>query len=427
MVKNLQSQSKLAAASYLIGERLIRMFIGFFVHAWMARTLTPEDFGFISYIVKGVAVYYTFGLFGNDEVVIKELLSQKKEEQKNVLVTVTYLRLLIGTLGFVVMLLITGLASGFGSETWYWMLIFGITIPMQALTVYELPFISNMSMQPIFLARNSSYFIGVICKIIGLLKHFTKSSFIIIYMIEEFFGKFFSAILAFKQGWCGGKFNSKLAYYLLGPSLLSFFASFILLFDQRLPFLVLDYFGSATEIGKYAVVITLLDIALLFPVSLATAIFPSVVHGKNTSLEAYEKNRQHLANCLIWLGFAFAIFIWPLAPLIIKLLYGGKYLEVIPLLRGLAFTSILNFYNVGRFKWFVLDKALPDWIALLTSGLIIQSLALYLLIPQYGLSGIIGAVLLGQIIPNLLLVWRKNVRESLKIFFRSLKIQNFIP
>jgi len=359
--------------------------------------------------------------------VIKELLSRDKNDQKNVLTTVTYIRFLIGIIGLAVMLVITGLASGFGSQTWYWMFIFGLTIPMQALMVYELPFIANMSMQPIVLARNSSYFIGVFLKIIGLLKHLTKSSFIIIYMLEEFFGKFFAFLLALRNGWGGGKFNSQLAYLILAPSLLSFLASFLILFDQRLPFLILDYFGNASDIGNYAVVITLLDISLLFPVSLATAIFPSVVQGKHTGTELYEKNRQHLANLLVWLGLAFAICIWFLAPFIVKLLYGGKYLDVIPLLRGLAFASILSFFNVGRFKWFVLDNALPDWIALLVAGLIIQTIALYLLIPEFGLNGIIFSVLLSQILPNLIFLWKTEVRKSVIIFFRSFKIQNFIP
>ena len=160
--------NKLQAASLLVGERLIRLVIGFFIHAWMARTLSPEDFGYITYIIKGVAVYYTFGLFGTDEVIMKELISRKPEFQKDVLKTTLILRFGIGMIGWFLMSILNGFVSGFGTDTWFWMFIFGMTIPVQALTVYEVPFITSMSMSKVFYARNGSYFVGVIGKITAL-------------------------------------------------------------------------------------------------------------------------------------------------------------------------------------------------------------------------------------------------------------------
>lgn len=274
-------------------------------------------------------------------------------------------------------------------------------------------------MKPVFYARNTSYFVGVSGKILALLNSWTKTSFILVYALEEAAWKLFVYFLAARNGWSGGIFKKDIASSLWNASLLSFFAAFILLFDQRLPYFFLDHFGDPTMLGQYSVVIALLDIALLVPISLSTAMFPSVAEGKNKGHAEYMYHRQHLANWLIWMALVFAIGVFVTAPWMIQLLYAGKYTEVTPILRGMAFTSIISFFNVGRFKWFALDNALRDWIALLLAGILVQSIALYLLIPRYGLNGVVLSALIGQVLPNILLLFRSSIRESIFVLFRT--------
>ena len=423
MSSHLNYHGKVIAVSYLVGERLIRLFVGFFIHAWMARSLSPGDFGFISYVVKGVAVYYTFGLFGSDEIVIREFLSRKVENKKDVLKTVFYMRFGIGLFGLVLMSLISGVVSGFGTELWLWMLIFGCTIPFQAFTVYELPFISEMKMKPVFYARNGSYFVGVTAKVFGLIRQFQKNSFVFIYILEELSWKIFVYVLALKNDFVGGNFSKPIFDIIWRSGFLNLLAGFIILFDQRVPFLMLDYLGHFSLIGQYSVAIALLDIALLIPISLASALFPSVAQGKMESQESYEFHRQVLANWLVWAGLAFALSVYFTSPLIVKFLYGDKYIEVIPFLKGISFSAILSSFNVGRFKWFVLEDRLVEWIQLISLGLGIQAICLYIFIPLYGLQGVIFSCLAGQIMPNLIFVRRRIVRESIYIFFKSFKFK----
>lgn len=415
------SQTKFQAASLLVGERLIRLVVGFFIHAWMARTLSPEDFGFISYIIKGVAIYYTFGLFGTDEVIMKELASRDQKSQKDVLRTVIVLRLIIGLLGWILMSVISGLVSGFGSETWLWMTIFGVTIPIQAYTAYEIPYITKMSMQKVFYARNSSYFIGVIGKSAALLLHFSKNIFVQVYLLEEFCWKIFIGLIASRDRFTDGKYNKDIHKIIFKPSVLIFLAAFIALLDQRLPFFFIEYFTDSTVVGQYAIIVALLDIAILIPISMATALFPSVVHGKNENQASYLAHRQSMSNWLVRAGLSFSIIASIGAPLMIQILYRGKYSEIIPVFRLMVFSLIFYFFNIGRLKWFILEGALKEWMLLLFFSLLIQSILLAILIPHYGLMGVSVAVLVSQILPNIILVKNQYVRESIFVFFRSFK------
>ena len=414
--------NKAKAASLLVGERLSRLLIGFFVHAWIARSFTPEEFGFINYVVKGVAIYFTFGLFGTDEVIMSELVNKDKSSQKDVLKTTLIIRLLFGFTGWIIMSVLTGIVSGFGSETWIWMTIYGVTIPLQAFAVYEIPLVLNLEIKNIFYARNGSYLLGIAAKSGSLLLNSGKQLFALIYAVEEFFWKIFVTLLAFKSGLKGGVYQQKIASLILKPSLVAFIAAFLTQFDQRLPFLFLEYFTDSAVIGQYSIMISLLDIAILVPISLATAMFPSVVKGMHESHESYKLHRLEMSKWLIRLGIALSILGSVFAPIGIRVLYGGKYTEIIPLFQIFIFSLVFYFFNIGRFKWFVLEGALREWTYLLIAGIIIQSLSLAILVPKYGLQGVVWAVFIGQILPNLILIRFKVVRESMAVLFQSFKL-----
>jgi PST family polysaccharide transporter len=421
---NYKSQGRFAAISFLVGERISRLLIGFFVHAWMARSLSPEDFGFISYVVKVVSSYYAFGLFGNDELIIHELINADNLSKKDVLFTIRKMRLLIGLIGWVVMLIITGLASGFGTEIWLWMLLFGVTIPLQALTVYELPFMSQMFIKPLFILRSSSYLLGTILKSFALILKLSKGAFVGVYLIEEACWKFFAFAIASINNWNGGKYKNEIVELIFKASFLSFVANFIMLFDQRVAFLIIDHTGDKNLLAHFSVVISLIEIVLLIPIAISSAIYPSVVAAKNSNNSQYEKSKIVLSSSIVWCSIFFAASSYFLGPYMINLVYKGKYSAVIPAFQGMAVVTIFSFFNFGRFKWFVLDKSLNDWIALLFLGLVFQSLALYLLLPSQGLMSVVYAVLAGHLFSNGLLIFRPSIKESWKIFLKSLNPAN---
>ena len=239
--------------------------------------------------------------------------------------------------------------------------------------------------------------------------------------MEEFCWKIFITILAFREGWGGGSYKKDIASAILKPSILAFLAAFLALFDQRLPFLFLEHFTDSTTVGQYSIMVSLLDIAILIPISLATALFPSVVHGKNQGHDLYIQQRQAMSTWLVRASLSFSIGASIMAPLIIHILYKGKYVEVVPVFRVIVFSLIFYFFNIGRFKWFVLEGALKEWITLLLLGVVIQVTSLALLIPRLGLMGVVVSVILAQVIPNILMMRSRVVRESLVVFFKSFK------
>lgn len=413
------SPKALAATSYLFSERLIRMLVGFFIHAWLARYLSAEDFGRMSYVVKSVFVYYSFGLFGVDEIVIRELLRRRGQEA-DVLQTVLRLRLFCGAVGWGAMLVLTVLLVGVEHDTFWPTVLFGLTIPLQAFAVYELPHIAHSALRPVFVARNSSYGLSSLAKCGAILSGAGRNLFIGIYGLEELMWKGAVYVQAMARGWTGGRFQAELARLFIRSGALHFAAGFVVLFDQRLPFLLIERFHGAQAVGHYAIAVALIDMGLLLPISLATGLFSPAVQAREASDGTYDRRIQLMADVLVWLGVAFAGGVWVCSPGIVDVLYHGKYQDAVPLFQGLAVVCVWNFFNIGRFKWLAVEEGLREWLILSSLCMAIQFVFLWHWLPSHGVAAVIASSAVSQCLGNLLMLpFSSHLRRSLVIFLRT--------
>lgn len=63
-----------ANISWLFTEKFLRMVIGFFVSAWVARYLGPEKYGLLSYAQSFVGLFTAIATLGPDGIVVRELV-----------------------------------------------------------------------------------------------------------------------------------------------------------------------------------------------------------------------------------------------------------------------------------------------------------------------------------------------------------------
>jgi len=83
-----------ANASWVMAEKILRMFMGLFVGIWVARYLGPEDFGLLSYAQSFVFLFVTIATLGLDGIVVRELV--KNEAKRDVLIGTAFILKLIG-------------------------------------------------------------------------------------------------------------------------------------------------------------------------------------------------------------------------------------------------------------------------------------------------------------------------------------------
>ena len=60
--------------SWLLFDRLVRIFGGLFIGIWIARYLGPSDFGVLNYALAYVAFFQVFVNLGLNQIVVRELV-----------------------------------------------------------------------------------------------------------------------------------------------------------------------------------------------------------------------------------------------------------------------------------------------------------------------------------------------------------------
>lgn len=404
---------------YLFSERLVKIAVGFFVHALLARHLGPVHFGKLSYIVKTVTVFFTFGLFGVDEIVIRELMYRKHPEE-DILKTVLILRLRMSLVGIICLGFFLVI---FQPEGWVFTTItflYGINIVFQAFNIYELKFHALMDFRPLFWANNISYISSSILRVLGVMLNGTVTFFLATYIWGEIVLK---ALVLRQVGFHAalkGTYLDDFAKKLKTESMPYFLSAFVMLLDQRLSFIFLEKYRSLTELGNYSVAVTLIDLWLFLPTAIAAAVFPTIVTAFNGKLPQYKTRVQYLSDIMVWTALVFSGGVFFSADFVIRLLYGDRYLQAPEALTLYALTTIPVFFNLARIKWMTLEDHLKEWLWINVICLGINLVGHIAFVPSLGIKGAIGSYLGSQLLGNLLAsIFFPASRKSTALFFQT--------
>lgn len=404
---------------YLFSERMLKFLIGFFVHAMVARHLGPEHFGKLSYIIKTVNIFYTFSLFGVDEIIMRELMGSTYTRD-DILKTVFRLRIVMALIGFIILGVFLLLAQEDNTKFTLLTYLYGLNIFLQAFNLFELSFQAKLSFKPLFWANNISYILSSSLRVLGVYLKSTVSFFLSTYIVGEVILK----LLIQRQmgfSFLKGKYNKEFADQLSKASYPYFLSAFVVLLDQRLSFIFLERFRTPEELGNYSVAVTLVDLWLFLPTAVTASVFPTIITSFNGNKEQYKLRIQYLSDILVWLGIAFFAGVFITSDHVIHLLYGVRYEKAPEALWLYALTTIPVFFNLARLKWMSLEKNLNDWLGYSAFCLILNFVGHYFLVADYGIKGAILSFLMSQLIGNIVMsVFSKNIRHSMVIFLKTL-------
>ena len=64
--------------TWLLLDKLLRIFGGLFIGVWIARYLGPSDLGIFNYALAFISFFYVFVSLGLDQIVVRELVDKPK-------------------------------------------------------------------------------------------------------------------------------------------------------------------------------------------------------------------------------------------------------------------------------------------------------------------------------------------------------------
>ena len=413
----------LANATWLFGDKIIRMMLGLSISVIMARILGPEELGKWNYAESFFGMFLVLTTLGFDAIIVRELVKDNSKAGE-LLGTAIGLKF-IGTL-----LAITASYIGISmlrpddSTIRSINLILATASIFQLFDVIDYWFRSQMQSKYTVIAKNIAFIISCLIKIILLLNNVSIVFVAVSAHIEFIVG---SLLLLYfykrnKQSPLGWRLNFRKAKFLLAnswPLILSSSAIFVQASIDQI--MIGEMLGDAA-VGQYSVALRLIEVLGFIPVVISTAFAPIVTKSKLANEDEYKRTLSSVYRIMFILFLITAIPIYFLSNHIVILLYGIDYSQAGSLLSLFAIRLFFTNFGVAK-SLFITNESLFKY-TLITSlvGAGSNIILNYLLIPIMGVTGSLVATILSFSISVFIidLFFKRKIRSNLLLMLNSI-------
>lgn len=414
-------QRVISNAGWLLGERVLRMLIGFLVGIWIARYLGVEQYGLLNYAAAFVGVLAFLGSPGVEPLAVRDMV-RDPDSRDGTLGTLLALRL-AGGLGLVVLAAVAILLLRPGDSVAATLVILiSLGQLLVAFDAIDCWFQARVASRYAVIAKACAFVVATALRVLLIVLEAPLSAF-----AWAIFGEavlFALAMLAAYRlsgsritAWRASLARTRALLAEGWPLMLSaFFAAVYLRIDQ----VMLGEMAGFAEVGAYAVAVRMVEVLYVVPAVIAASVFPAILKSKDLGRPLYEARIQALYDAMLWMAVALAIPLCILAPLIVGWLFGEAFRPAGPVLSVLAWMPVWVFLNAARQKWLSAENALKAGMAVEAAACALNVLGNLLLIPRYGALGAAAASLLAVGGASLVVApFSPAIRKSLMMFLAA--------
>jgi len=408
--------------SWIIGDKLMRIFAGLYVTAWIARYLGPGDFGIYNYALAFVAFFTILSTLGIDQILLREIVHHEGERDE-ILGTTFFMRIIGSTLCVSLATLVIFLLKPGQSSTIVLVFLFSFSTLFQSFDVIEVFFKSQVLIRFSIVAKGIPFIIMNVVKIWLVLHGASLAAFGVAYAVEMFLCAI-GMVVAYKRyrfaifNWKPGIERAK---HLFRENLPLLFSSLAVMFYMKIDQILLGEMIDTRAVGIYTAATKVTEISYLLPVAIITTVAPSLTKLFQQDKVKYKVRTQKFFNLMTLISMVVIVPVMLLAPFIIHLLYGQKYEQSSFILSIHIWTFF--FVSWGVVKELILVTEGNQRISLYTTicAMVVNITLNFILIPRYHEVGAAIAAITAQFVSvNLSLGLFKSSRRILKQEFISL-------
>jgi len=386
-----------ANTGWMFFGQMFSLLISFFIGAWIARYLGPQNFGVLSFSMSFSGLFAFIASMGIDGILSRELV-KFPEKQNELMGTSLGLKLLGGSIAF---LLSTIAAFLFEQDPLIRLLIilFSLIFILQAIGVITTFFQANVWAKKIIKVQLLTMAFSSVLKILAISLGLGVSWIMLIYVLDGVWGGWGLVVAYRKNGlriraW---KFNWKLALGILNdawPLMLSGAAmSIYMKIDQ----VMIGNMLGETKVGLYAAAVKISEIWYFIPVIICTSLFPAIVNAKISDKASYKKRLHDLYWLMFFLATALAVPISFLAKPIVAIIFGLRYLPAAGALQIHIWAGLGVFWGVALNQYLLSENRTLINLVLTLSSAVLNVILNLFLIRNWGIKGAAMATLISYL------------------------------
>lgn len=397
----------LANTSWLVSEKVIAMLANLLVGLALARSLGPESFGALNYLLAIIALVQPLASLGLSSIVTRELVNNPASESR-IIATTIGLRFFGAVFGSCVCIFIAWAGWGLaGEDARLGLVALAFANLFGALTALEFWFHAHMAAKTVVRMRTMVVVAFAALKLITL---WLDAGFLFIILLFAFESALLSVFLVLIFNSHSEKLNLKLFDLRYGYTLLrqSFWlilsgvaAAIYLKIDQ----IMLEHLASTREVGIYAVAAKMSEAWYFFADAVAITLFPALLRYRTKSMERYYYRLQQVSDMLIGLALCIFIIVMVAGKPMIILLFGIEYFDSIIILQIHIFASLFVFMRAMVSKWLIAENLLIYSLVSHGFGAFFNVFSNWFFIPVWGGKGAALGTVLSYFIASYLAFW----------------------
>lgn len=400
-------RAALKNSSWLMSEKVITMSLNLLVALMLARTLGPQLFGELSYVLALVSLVTPLAALGLNALIIRELVEAPKPETTIMSTAAAYrlLGALVGLLG----LLVWAVTSDVSDAERISLIVIGATATLQAFQVVEYFFQAQVSARYVVKMRALVVIVAGLAKITCVLIYPSLVAIAVIYALEYLaWGLGYIFLYSLKGQNKGFKLSAidwSYGWQLLRQSFWLILSGIAAVLYLKIDQVMLGEMVDKNEVGIYAVAVKLSEVWYFFAVAVATSFFAGLVKLKQSSPNVYARRLQQLCDGLFMLALFIAIGVSLLADPLVPWLFGVEYSNSAQILIIHIWASLFVFMRALASKWLIAERLLVFSLVSHGIGAVINIVANLLLIPLYQGEGAALATILSYAFASYFAFW----------------------
>ena len=394
--------SLLCSVRWMLSYQAVRLLVGFFVGAWVARALGPEQFGVLSTAAAVMAIAWCGVELGMRQLLLKEAGNRKRAG--SVLVGTLFKLWLVG--GCVVVALLACWNEWSGALPWP---VFGAT----ALPLLLMAFTVHNNWQEAhgradIAARNSmtGYLGGAVARVACLVWWPSMPAIAWTMAAEQVTTSALGVATSPKRSLWWPGWDGRVARILLSRGAVLVMGQAGTLLLLRADTVMIEHIRGSAEAGIYGAAVRLSELVYLLSPMLVTVLLPKLsLFFKRQDKSSFHDLAKHGTELTTTLALVSAIVLWIAGPLAVQLLFGAAYESSIPVLLVHCLAVVPYLQAEWRHAVMVtLDR--PQVTAWLSWLAVIMNVGLNLAwIPQHGALGAAWATLVSYTLCGIGATW----------------------
>ena len=372
---------------WAVAGKVVNIASGLLVGILVARYLGPEQFGLMNYVVSYVTLFSILASFGLDHVEIREL-SKLNADKDAILGTAFAIRLLFAAVT-VLLILLTLVTFESDLFTFIMVMVYSLSLILSTLNVIRNYFTSIILNEYVVKTEILRTVIGSGIKVLLLVNHCSLAWFIVASTFDfALIGSGYLYSYHKKEGstrnW---QFAPSTALMLIKEAFPLLLSGTAIVIYQKINAIMIRNMMDNASVGQFSVASRLTELAIFIPMVIAQTVTPLLVKAHQEDPARYHAKQQQFMDIMVWSSISIALVMSVTASPVIRLLYGEKYLNAIPVLQIMAWRAVFMALFAGSGQLIVIER-LQRYAAIRNIIGCIVSVGLnFLLIPVWGIVG----------------------------------------